>query len=62
MINKIGADWMLEAIKAYEGQNFPASIAASLIYTSETLEMIRALVDPKTPPDVEYPVMENMPK
>lgn len=62
MINKIGADWMIESIKAYEAQNFPASIAASLIYTAETLEMIRALIDPKTPQDAEYPTMENMPK
>ena len=62
MISKIGADWMIESIKAFEAGNYPQSIAASLIYTSETLEMIRALIDPTTPQDATYPVMENMPK
>jgi len=62
MITKSGADWMIESIAAYERGNFPQAIAASLIYTAETLEMIRAMIDPKTPPEAEYPDMEKLPK
>ena len=62
MLNKAGADWMVEAIAAYE-QNKPSqSIAASLIYISETLELMRMLIDPETPENVEFPGGKEFPK
>lgn len=62
MINKVGADWMIEAIAAFEKNDFPKSIAASLIYTSETLELIRMFIDPSTPIDAELPGQKEFPK
>lgn len=62
MLNKAGADWMVEAIGAFEKDNNQKSIAASLIYISETLELMRMLLDPNTPPDVEFPGGKEFPK
>lgn len=61
MLNKAGADWMVEAIAAYE-QKPSQSIAASLIYISETLELMRMLLDPETPENVEFPGGKEFPK
>ncbi len=62
MLNKAGADWMIEAIAAFEKNDFAKSIAASLIYTSETLELMRMLIDPTTPQDAELPGQKEFPK
>lgn len=62
MLTKAGADWMVEAIGAFEKDNNQRSIAASLIYISETLELMRMLLDPDTPKDVEFPGGKEFPK
>ena len=62
MISKTGADWMVESIASYEKGNYPQAIAASLIYTAETLELIRMFIDPSTPPDAEFPGGKEFPK
>jgi len=62
MLNKTGADWMVEAIAAYEKGKPSQSIAASLIYISETLELMRMLIDPETPENVEFPGGKEFPK
>ena len=62
MLTKAGADWMVEAIGAFEKENNQKSIAASLIYISETLELMRMLLDPETPQDVEFPGGKEFPK
>ncbi|NBQ17538.1 hypothetical protein EBU24_04425 [bacterium] len=62
MLNKAGADWMVEAIAAWEENNHPKSVAASLIYISETLELMRMLLDPETPQNVEFPGGKEFPK
>lgn len=62
MLNKAGADWMVEAISAYEKGKQSQSIAASLIYISETLELMRLLLDPETPENVEFPGNKEFPK
>jgi hypothetical protein len=62
MLNKAGADWMVEAIAAYEKGKPSQSIAASLIYISETLELMRMLIDPETPENVEFPGGKEFPK
>ena len=61
MLEKAGADWMVEAISAWEKNEHPKSVAASLIYISETLEMMRMLLDPETPQDVEFPGGKEFP-
>jgi len=61
-MSKVGADWMIEAIKAVEQKDYNASVAASLIYISETLELMRMLLDPSTPEDVEFPGDKGFPK
>lgn len=62
MASKTGADWMIEAITAFEQKDYNSSVAASLIYISETLELMRMLLDPTTPPDVEFPGGKEFPK
>ena len=62
MLSKAGADWMVEAIAAYEKGKPSQSIAASLIYISETLELMRMLIDPETPENVEFPGGKEFPK
>jgi hypothetical protein len=61
MLEKAGADWMVEAILAFEQKDHPKSVAASLIYISETLEMMRMLLDPETPEGVEFPGGKEFP-
>jgi len=62
MLTKAGADWMVEAIGAFEKGETQKSIAASMIYISETLELMRMLLDPETPQDVEFPGGKKFPK
>jgi hypothetical protein len=62
MLTKAGADWMVESIGAFEKGENQKSIAASLIYISETLELMRMLLDPETPQDVEFPGGKEFPK
>jgi len=61
-MSKVGADWMIEAIKAFEQKDYTQSVAASLVYISETLELMRMLLDPTTPEDVEFPGGKDFPK
>lgn len=61
MLEKAGADWMVEAISAFEQKDHHKSVAASLIYISETLEMMRMLLDPETPEGVEFPGGKEFP-
>ena len=61
MLEKAGADWMIEAISAWEKNDHSKRVAASLIYISETLEMMRMLLDPETPEGVEFPGGKEFP-